>query len=349
MKLLKNISFIILSFLVLSACSEEDKLVYNPDKVVKAVLKSPTDLSFTKDDANELISFEWSETNAGISIQIDYLLQFAATETFEEATTLVSTLETSVELKVSEVNNALIAIGLTPEQEATVYCRVISVINDYVDDVVSDVKSYQTTPYETIIDYPMIYVPGAYQGWSPGAENGRLYSYNFDNIYEGIIRITETADNNGQFKITTGPNWDVNYGGVLTATAEGYSGTIGGTGDNMVVSPGTYAFRVDLSAMTIELTKTDYWGIIGAAVGGWGDTDDVIMHYNGQRKYWEATADFVVEGWKFRKNSSWGGDLTGDANGNLVSSGDNISCTAAGTYHVTFDLDNMKYTFDLVQ
>ncbi|MBR8535982.1 SusE domain-containing protein [Carboxylicivirga sediminis] len=350
MKIFQYIAVILLGAVLFSSCSEDDKLTYNPELATESNISLPgaDGLVFTKDDADELITFEWSATDPGVSVQVDYVVELSTTNVFDVVTTLAETSETSVDIKVSGVNNALIALELDPGVETQVYLRVLAKINENVEDISSAFKEYTTTPYETIIDYPMIYVPGAYQGWSPGAENGRLYSYNFDNVYEGIIRITETAENNGEFKLTEGPSWDVNWGGTLTADGDNYTGTVGG-GDNFKVTPGTYMFRVDLDANTITLTKTDYWGIIGEAIGGWGDADDVIMHYNGQRMYWEATADFVAGGWKFRKNSSWGGDLTGDSNGNLVGSGDNISCDTPGKYHVTFDLNNMTYTFEIVE
>ncbi len=350
MKILQFILILILGGIFFTSCSEDDKLTYDPELAIESIISllGANDLMFTQEDADELINLEWSATDPGINVQVDYVVELSTSNMFEVVSTLVETRETSADIMVSAVNNALIALELEPGVETQVYLRVLAKINENVEDIASSFKEYTTTPYETIIDYPMIYVPGAYQGWSPGDENGRLYSYNFDNIYEGIIRITETAEQNGQFKLAEGPNWDVAWGGTLTADGDNYNGTIAG-GDNFVAAPGTYHFRVDLDASTIVLTKTDYWGIIGDAVGGWGDNDDVIMHYNGQRMYWEATADFAAGGWKFRKNSSWGGDLTGDSNGNLVDSGDNISCDTPGKYHVTFDLNNNKYTFDLVE
>ncbi len=341
-----NIFLVILGVLVMSSCSDDDKLTYNPGNVVAPVIASPAaeDMVFTADDADNMVKFAWSLADVGFNVATNYEVEFSYDDTFVEPTTLVSTDTLEVEVKVSDINNVLIALGASPTESKKVFVRIKGTISDNVDPIYSEVSVYDMVAYETVVEYPMIYVPGAYQGWSPGAENGRLYSYNSDKIYEGIIRIVETNKENGQFKLTEGPNWDVNWGGTLTADGDNYTGTIGG-GDNFVVAPGTYEFKVDLDASTITLTKTDYWGIIGDAAGGWGDADDVIMHYNGQLKVWEATTDFTAGGFKFRKNSSWGGDLTGDANGNLTAGGDNIAVEKAGSYDVVFDLNNMKYSF----
>jgi len=345
-----NIILVILGVLFMSSCSEDDKIIYNPESVVSPIVASPSadDMMFTQDAANEMVMFSWSLADVGFKAATNYDVEFSYDNTFTEPIILVSTDTLVVEVKVSDINSILISLGATPSENEKVYVRIKGTISDKVEPIYSAISEYDVVAYETVISYPMIYVPGAYQGWSPGAENGRLYSYNFDNIYEGIIRITETVENNGQFKLTEGPNWDVNWGGTLTADGDNYTGTIGG-GDNFVATPGTYEIKVDLDANTIILTKTDYWGIIGDAAAGWGDTDDVIMHYNGQSKAWEATTILKVGGFKFRKNSSWGGDLTGDANGNLSASGDNIAVATAGSYDVVFDLINMKYSFTLAE
>ncbi|TLX75337.1 SusF/SusE family outer membrane protein [Labilibacter sediminis] len=351
MKIFQIIAFVILGAFIFASCEDEDKITYNPDLAEESALVtplSPNGLMFTKDDADEMINFSWTETDAKVNVQIDYEVQLSSENTFENIISLFTTRESEMDVKVSVVNNALISLKYAPEEQTTVYCRVIAKINDNVENLISGVVDYETIPYETIIDYPMIYVPGAYQGWSPGADNGRLYSYEFNDIYEGIVHIA-SDDDPTEFKIAATPDWGEAYGGVLAQAGNDYSGTLDGAGGNFSVVPGAYSFRVDMDALTIEMTKTDYWGVIGDAAGGWGDADDVIMHYNGQIKKWQTTTTLNPGGFKFRKNSSWGGDLTGDENGNLTSSGDNIAVTTAGTYDIVFDLENMVYSFTLVE
>ena len=77
----------------------------------------------------------------------------------------------------------------------------------------------------------MVYVPGGYQGWSPGAENGRLYSYGFNSQYAGILRIKDGTNASSGFKVTLVANWNgTNYGGTLTKTGDNYAGKLDGTG-----------------------------------------------------------------------------------------------------------------------
>jgi len=344
MKNIKNIIFGLLSVMVFFGCDDKEKITLDLDQAKAPVIlkpSSPDGLMFTKDDADNLIEFQWSAATYGIDVATTYSVEFSLTEDFAKVSSVITTESTTGSVLVSDINGILLALELPIGEESTIKCRVASSINTNVDNLYSPVLDFTVVPYETLVDYPMVFVPGAYQGWSPGEYNGRLYSYEFNEIYEGIIRITETADQNGEFKLNDGTNW---LGGTLTAAGSNYSGTIGGDA-NFVVAPGTYSFKVNMSANTIELTKTDYWGVIGDAIGGWGDTDDVIMHYNGQRKVWEVTTDLAVGSFKFRMNNAWGGDLTGDADGNLTASGDNIEVSTAGSYYVVFDLNRMKYSF----
>ncbi len=343
MKIFQYISVLFLGIVLFASCSEDDKLTYYPDEAVESILSLPEAdaFIFTKDDADEDVTFKWTQADPGLSVQVDYIVELSTTNLFESVTSLIETRDTVSTIKVSAINNALIALEYEPGVESMVYCRVLARLNDNVEDISSAFKEYTTTPYETLIDYPMIYVPGKYQGWNPGAENGRLYSYNFDDIYEGIIHITETAEQNGEFKINDGTNW---IGGVLAQAGDNYSGTLGGD-DNFVVAPGAYMFRVDMDAMTIELTKTDYWGIIGTAIGGWGDTDDYILHYDGQRELWVGTnIDFVEGPFKFRANNKWDKNFSGEGNISERDGDGNIVMSTAGEYDVAIDPEAQTFS-----
>lgn len=337
----------ILGILFVSSCSEDDKITYNPDNVDAPLMVSPSDddMDFTKEDADELVTFSWSKADVGFNAATNYDVEFSIDNTFEEAKRLVSTGTEEVDVKVSEINNLLISLGYAPAESGQLFVRVVASINDNVDPIISATKEYTVVAYETLIDYPMIYVPGAYQGWSPGAENGRLFSYEFNDIYEGIIRITETVDNNGEFKITEGPNWDVNYGGVLVQAGDNYSGTLDGAAGNMMVTPGTYKFTVNMADKTIELEKTDDWGIIGGAVPPYDWSVDVDLFYNGQRQMWEITTDFGEGDFKFRANDGWDFNLgSNDADGTLQSGGSNIPLPGAGNYTIRMNPDQLVYS-----
>ncbi|NOY94873.1 MAG: RagB/SusD family nutrient uptake outer membrane protein [Chlorobi bacterium] len=186
--------------------------------------------------------------------------------------------------------------------------------------------------------YPVIYVPGAYQGWDP-ATASQLASVNSDNNYEGYIYFAEA----GEFKFTTGPNWDENYGD------NGADGTLDAGGGNLsVAEAGLYKINVNLDDLTYSILKTD-WGVIGSATAdGWNSDQD--MAYDTDAGVLTVTLDLTEGEIKFRANNDWGlnyGD-TG-ANGILSEGGDNIAIGAAGTYDITLNLGTPDYTYTIVR
>ncbi len=340
-----------LGFGIFNACDDDDKIVYDADSAVLPALSSPSsssELSFTEEDADETVNFSWSEADPGISVEIEYSVEVCASDSFVTVVELVDGInDLEEDVAYSTVNSALISLGYTADESATVYFRVVAFVGDYADDMVSDIVEFDVTPYETDVDYPEIYVPGEYQGWTPGDDDGILYSYDSNTSYEGILYLEDSDDDDDvEFKITSEASWSgTNWGGTLTATDDGYSGTLDESGDNFSVEPGCYKVTVDTDALTIELTETDHWGIIGDAVYPYDWSEDVDMTYNGKTQLWEVTEDLVAGEFKFRANDEWtlnyGSD---DQDGTLQSSGGNITIDTDGNYTITLDTENLEYT-----
>ncbi|OGU84275.1 MAG: hypothetical protein A2W11_01970 [Ignavibacteria bacterium RBG_16_35_7] len=347
MKKIKLTLFVAMFGLLFASCKSDIN-----EPVISSNPSAPTeaDLSYTGqfnlNYADSLITFSWSAANFGLSLSITYAVQLSSTSDFSSnVATLITTQKLSGSAKVSDINALILAWNYAIGTPVKVYYRVAASVSPNVETAYSTAKSTDLTPYEALINYPMIYVPGAYQGWSPGAENGRLFSYGFNSQYDGIVRIIDGTNAASEFKITLVPNWDgTNYGGTLTKTGDNYSGTLDPNGGNFSVSAGVYAITVDVNALTISLTKTDDWGIIGSATAnGWNSDTD--MFYNGQRKVWEITANLTAGEFKFRANDAW--DLNyGDtgADGSLEAGGDNIAIATAGNYTIRFDPVKLTYT-----
>ena len=344
MKKIKLALFVTLLALFFAACeSDIDKVVISSDPSEPALSDLSLSGEFNLSNADGLITFTWTGADFGFASSTTYTLELSPVSDFSSAATLFTTQELTGTVKVSDINNALLSWDKNIGDAATVYYRVSASVAS-TEIVYSGVKSKDFTPFETIIDYPMIYVPGAYQGWSPGDENGRLFSYGFNSVYQGIIRVVDADNPTVEFKITPAPNWDNDWGGSLTKDGNNYSGEMVAKGSNFQVDAGTYEFNVDVSALTISLTKTDDWGIIGSATANGWDSDQ-NMFYNGQRKMWEITTDFVAGEIKFRANDAW--DLNyGDtgADGTLDAGGDNIALPDAGNYTIRFDPVKLTYT-----
>lgn len=347
MKKIKLSLFImVLGFLIVSCTRDitEPTLSSNPSTPVGSDLSMTA--AFTVNNADSLARFAWAAADFGFQSSTTYTLQFSPTSDFSaNVASLFSTQALSGTAKIGDINTLILSWNYNIGTPVTVYYRVSASIGSSVPAIYSAAKSKSFTPYDAVINYPMVYVPGAYQGWSPGAENGRLFSYGFNTQYSGIVRIVDGTNANVEFKITNAADWNhTNWGGTLTKTGNNYSGTLSATGNNLSVSAGTYAITVDVNALTITLTKTDDWGVIGSATADSWNSDQ-NMFYNGQRKVWEYTGNLVVGEIKFRANDGWDTNY-GDngANGTLEAGGSNIAITVAGNYTIRFDPVKLIYT-----
>lgn len=347
MKKLTLTIFIAAFALLFISCDSDINKVVMKDTPTKPVMKDLTiTAAFTVANLDSLVRFSWDASDFGFQSSTTYSLQLSPTSDFgDKVVTLFSTQKTNGTAKVGDINSALLTWEKELGKTATVYYRIgASVVAGTT--VYSDAKTKDFVPFETLIDYPMVYVPGAYQGWSPGNVNGRLYSYGFNQTYEGVLRLVDGTNANVEFKVTLVPNWNgTNYGGSLTKSGSNYSGTLDGNGGNLVAAAGVYKFKVNLSTKAIELTKTDDWGLIGSSIPPYDWSKDVDLFYNGQRKMWELTADLKAGEFKFRANDGW--DLNyGDtgADGTLNAGGDNIKLTADGNYTIRFDPVKLTYT-----
>ena len=296
--------------------------------------------------ADSLVTFSWSAANFGFQSSTTYNVQITPDSSFTNNVKTIITIDQKLTgtAKVGDINAILLTWNYAAGTNVKVYYRVAASVSQNVDTVFSSASSTIVAPYSVIINYPMIYVPGAYQGWSPGAVNGRLFSYGFDSQYSGIIRIIDTtnATSPSDFKIAPAPNWDNSWGGTLVQSGNNYTGTLDASGGNFTVNPACYVIDVDVNALTISLTKTDDWGIIGD-FNGWSTS--MPMFYDGQRKMWEITGDFTAGGFKFRANNDWAlnyGDTGAD--GTLDAGGDNIQIAAAGNYTIRADFVAKTYT-----
>ena len=185
--------------------------------------------------------------------------------------------------------------------------------------------------------YPLLYVPGSYQGWDPTKTTTVLASANVDGKYEGYLNF---PDDNTEFKFADGPSWDVNYGD------DGADGSLEQNGANIKLNAGFYKIDVDLANLKYTTLKTT-WGVIGSATaGGWDSDQD--MTYDAASGAWTVQLDLVAGDIKFRANDDWGlnyGDT--DADALLDRDGTNIAIPSAGTYKITLFLDKPDHTYSI--
>ncbi|MHB9013248.1 MAG: SusE domain-containing protein [Ignavibacteriaceae bacterium] len=359
MKKIKFVSLLILMLgLLLASCNRditEPVISSNPTKSTLSDMSFPG--QFNVNYADSLMTFSWSTADFGFPASITYIVQVSPTQDFSKNVSALFTTQTlSGTAKVSDVNTLILSWNYAIGTSATVYYRVAATVSPNVDTVFSAVKSTSLIPYDAVINYPMVYVPGDYQGWAPDKAADTyslLYSYGFNSTYTSIIRLVNTSGSQTNFKVTSNPDWNhTNYGfATLIKTGNDYSGTCStnSSAGNFTVDNGVYVLTIDVNALTISLTKTDDWGIIGSSIPPYDWSADVNMNYNGQRKMWEITGDFKAGEFKFRANNDWtlnyGDD--GNKNGGLKAGGDNIALSADGNYTIRFD--PVKLTYKIIK
>lgn len=181
--------------------------------------------------------------------------------------------------------------------------------------------------------FRVLNVPGSMNGWNAGTEDNILVDMKKDGNYKGWVY----ASGDDEFKFALG-SWDENWG-----CSDIEAGVLVPGGDNIKPAEGMYYITANVDDLKATFTKTS-WTIIGDAVGGWDNANDVPLTWNADKKVYEATVTMAGGGFKFRANQDWAINL-GGAEGNLAQDGANIA-VEAGTYYVTLDLQTTKTHLD---
>lgn len=311
-----------------------------------ASAKTTLVLDSTKASSTTATTFSWPAVNFGDGVLATYTLQFdVPTDSFKNPISVAAgTSVLSKTYTVADLNKLVYqSLGLPAGSAGTVLVRAKADANQYngsastVPSAISNTVTMTVTPYQIILIFPNLWVPGDYQGWDP-ASAPTLASVKSNDIYEGYLNVP--SGGTYEFKITTDASWNkTNYG-------DGGSGTMSTSGGNMKFPGGGY-YRVaaNTAALTWSVTATT-WAIIGnapTASNNWGN--DVPMTYNAASGTWSVTTAMVAGEFKFRANGDWTNNLNnfGDnapADGIPDYNGGNIQVTAAGNYTVTLNLSH---------
>jgi hypothetical protein len=220
--------------------------------------------------------------------------------------------------------------------------------------VYSNTITLAVTPYMVIINYPSLWVPGDYQGWSP-ATAPKISAKTTAGIYEGYVNFPASSPS-FKFKFTSHPDWNnTNYGWASsTTTGSDVTGTFSTSGGDLFVpGAGYYLLKANTNNNTWSATKTT-WSIIGnAPVASNNWANDVPMIYDAANQVWNVTTNFVAGGFKFRANNAWAldyGDGTTQTQPDLILdlAGSNLQIPSAGNYTITLDLHTPgNYTYKI--
>jgi len=301
-------------------------------------------------------SFTFTGADFGYDAGVTYTLQLAKAGTNFTATKdldLGHSDSISLALDNATFNQiALVTLGLTAGDVGQVEARVRAVISPKVAPVYSNVVTISVKPFVVVINYPSLWVPGAYQGWAPTVA-AKISSVTDNGTYEGFVNISGGDLN---FKFTSNPDWDhTNYGwesSVVTGNSvTGTLSTAGSAGNLFVPSAGYYRLKANTNALTWDVVKTD-WGLIGDGIPVTGWDSDHDLTYDDATKTWSITLDLLGgKAIKFRANDAWDLNFGDDgANTTLEYNGANISVPTDGNYTVTLNLSTPgAYSYKLVK
>jgi hypothetical protein len=305
-----------------------------------------------------VLVFSWAGADFGKQPVVSYSLQLGTiTDTANNwATGKIFTIGSN-QLKYAfvgkDLNNLLNGMGLAPGVANTIAVRIKADVPQFngaastIEPVYSNTVIQQITPFGLTL-----YVPGDYQGWSPGTApqlapvNGRA------GLYEGYVYMSGAGQH--YFKYTNAPDWNhTNYGDG----GNGSFSTDGLAAGLSVPDGGYYYLTANLNNNTWTATKTT-WGIIGDATpGGWNN--DTQLSYDVANQVWKVTANMLANGsFKFRANNEWVIDFGIDNTGKLqyadnpflgyTAGLNNLSVSVNGNYTITLDLHVPgKYTYIL--
>ena len=300
-----------------------------------------------KDSSNASLIYTWTKADYGAQIVVFYFLQIDKQGNgFNNAINLGTVNgKTSLSLLTSDLNSKLLTFEFDPNimdplpmefRIQTLIKNIDGAIIDTIKPVNSAVIQQTITPYYEKIVYPLLCVPGSYQGWNIADSITTVASVGSNDKYEGYMLFpANTEFKFAKFSWDADKNWGDN----------GADGTLDAGGANIKVTDSAYyKINADLVGLTYTLVKTN-WAVIGDATPGLWNTD-TPMTYDATNKVWTVTLDLTAGHIKFRANGNWDLNYGDDgANGSLEEKGADIAGPGAGNYTITLNFSQPIYKY----
>jgi hypothetical protein len=332
---IKTIAYSMLVLLFISCKKDEDRVVAGNGTAPVLTSTAASSMVLKEDNAAANAGvFSWTASSFGFEGSVvSYTLQVGVAgknfSTVREVT-VGSGLTTTV--TVATLNSLVNQLGLAAGQDGKAEVRVKATISDTYTPAYSNVLTYTVNPYQIIIDYPSLWVPGAYQNWTP-ATASKISSVLDNRIYEGYINFAAP----GEFKLNPAANWDHSYGTPNTNANPGIIILDGGV-NLSVASAGYYLIQANTNALTWSATKTTF-SVAGTAVG-----TETPMTLDVATGTWTITKTLAAGTLTFKANGAnltYGSEAV--ANGKLALVGTGLSgaaipVTVAGTYKIIFNV-----------
>lgn len=341
MKKYINKLFVLGSLLFLAASCETDGQLTTLAKVsFPSAIEVSSKTIVLKEDVSDqqALLVSWPQVTYPIAAPVTYALQFDLTTDIKgsEAWGKAKRVEVgedvlSKSFTVFELNKIATELGLKPNVAGELVIRVESSMDHRI---YSNPVTITVTPYEKVVVFGEIYMPGSYQGW--GIETAAALTEIQVGIYQGYMTVPEGAGPG--FKLNRERNWAQFFGaGATNADLKNMS-------DTDLTLPGAGSYQIKVNLNTLKWSSVPYsWGIVGTATAGSWDAS-TPMSYDHQNKTWKITTTLLPGALKFRLNNSWDVNYgPADASTNTINLGNTAaySIGTEGTYEVTFTINEV--------
>ena len=347
MKILKYFTLLAAAAGLMSACTSDlEKVQTLPaEDVVAPVLHEleSNEVAITAETLVNTFKVSWDAAYFGDKIVPNYSVLIA--DESVEVAVAVGITATEVALTYEQLNLAASSsvedggLGLPIDVASDVKLRIGATIGNSFDTYYSESADLRITPTSSEKKFPMIYMPGSYQGWAPdkAATNYQvLYDFAGNGVFEGVADFGSADDAAREWKFTRDANWDFDWGIPAGETPEAEAAEVtlinndGGDRSNINIYLKNRFYHFTMDTNTGLLKKNfafNQVGVIGLN-GNW--ESDIVMEFNAaKRRFYadiDATADTEM---KFRADADWALNWGVDC----AQGGDNIP-VAAGQYRV---------------
>ena len=361
---IKKISYLLLSFtFILGSCEVEESLTLtSPDAAF--VLDTPGISSVFLNFAipnNPAFTISWRDE---IKSGADYTVEMSTDAEFTNSSTIGTTAKNNFSMTVAAFNNAINETGITNFSDIAVYMRVKSgssftntiflLVTTYPVDAPTfsnlsngdiftlslannDLEAVNVTWNDPILDSSLVIdIDYVLEAAAPGSdfampiEGGK--TSNLNSISLTNAQLNAVAFQTG-IPVDTAGDLELRIKSTITDTASGT--VLERISDTVTINVTTYLTVLDLSTT---------WGIVGSAANNWGATPDLPMFTTDTDGVLVAYVNLTDGEWKFRENNDWANNLGSGAAADDVSSGGGNFTTVAGSFKITLDLKNNKFT-----
>jgi hypothetical protein len=363
-KYIKKISYLLLSFtLILGSCEVEESLTLTTPNAA-FVLDTPGISSVFLNFAipnNPAFTISWQdEINSGA----DYTVEMSTDAEFTTSSVIGTTTKNNFSMTVNAFNNAINDTGIANFNDIAIYMRVKAgssttnsiflLVTTYPvnaptfsnlsnGDVFTlslannDLEAVNVTWNDPILDSSLaIDIDYILEAAAPGTdfsmpiEAGKVS--NLNSLSLSNAQLNGVAFQTG-IPVNTAGDLELRIKSTITDTASGT--VLERISDTVTINVTTYLTVLDLS------TK---WGIVGSAANDWGATPDLPMFTTDTDGVLVAYVNLTDGEWKFRENNDWTNNLGSGSAADDVSSGGGNFTTTAGSFKITLDLNNNKFT-----